>query len=72
MTMNKLLEESERLLFRSAVTISETDILIERSLRLIRNTSNEERQAAAEEIGAVGHCLSLPTNTTYNPGEADR
>jgi len=70
--MNKLLEESERLLFRSAVTISETDILIERSLRLIRNTSNEEQQAAPEETGAVGHCVSLATGTAYNSAEADR
>ena len=61
--MNKLLEQSERLLFRSAVTISETDILIERSLRLIRNTGNEELQTSPEEIGAVSHGLSLPTIT---------
>jgi hypothetical protein len=32
--MNEL-EESERLIFRSAVTISETDMAIERSRRLI-------------------------------------
>jgi hypothetical protein len=59
--MNKLLEESEELIFRSAVTISETDILIERSRRLIRHRRYEKPQTAIPEVSAVSDCRSLPT-----------
>jgi hypothetical protein len=61
MVMNKLLEESEELIFRSAVTISETDILIERSRRLIRHRRYEKPQAAIPEVSAVSDCRPLPT-----------
>lgn len=59
--MSKLLEESEELIFRSAVTISETDILIERSRRLIRHRRYEKPQAAIDKVSAVSDCHSLPT-----------
>jgi hypothetical protein len=36
------LEESERLIFRSAIAISETDMAIQRSLRLIGNKPREK------------------------------
>ena len=60
--MNKLLEESEELIFRSAVTISETDILIGRSRRLMRHRRYEKAQAAINGISPVSHCRSLPSS----------
>jgi hypothetical protein len=59
--MNKLLEESEGLIFRSAVTISETDILIGRSRPLIRHRRDEKPQAAINEVSPVSDYRSLPT-----------
>jgi len=60
--MNKLLEESEELIFRSAVTISETDILIGRSRRLMRHRRYEKAQAAINGVSPVSHCRSLPSS----------
>ena len=48
-TMNQLFEESEELIFRSAVTISETDILIRQSQRLIRGYRWAMPAASAQE-----------------------
>ena len=56
----QLLEESEQLIFRSAVSISETDMLIERSRRLLFNKDNEKLPAATNEVVAVGHAGALP------------
>jgi hypothetical protein len=63
--MKKLLEESEELIFRSAVTISETDILIGRSRRLIHHQRYEKPQAAINEVSAVSDYRSLPTSNKF-------
>jgi hypothetical protein len=56
----QLLEESEQLIFRSAVSISETDMLIERSQRLLFNKDDEKLRAATNDVVAVGHAGALP------------
>jgi hypothetical protein len=61
--MNKLLEESERRLFRSAVSVAESTMLIERSRKLICHKRYEKRQASIDEDLAVGHWSALPTGT---------
>jgi len=64
--MNEL-EESERLIFRSAVTISETDMAIERSRRLICNKGREKAHATIGEVCGVGNLISLPTVSALHP-----
>lgn len=61
------LEDSERLIFRSAVLISETDMTIERSRRLIRNKGLEKAHATIAEVCTVGSCISLPTVSALHP-----
>lgn len=61
------LEKTERLIFRSAVAISETDMAIERSRRLIRNTGREKPHATIAEGRTVGHFISLPTVSALHP-----
>jgi CheY-like chemotaxis protein len=61
--MNKLLEESEQLIFRAAVTISETDLLIERSRPLLRHQRHKKSQTATDQTHAVGD-RTLPNGIT--------
>jgi hypothetical protein len=65
--MMKALEESERLVFRSAVTISETDMVIERSRQVIHNKGRDKTHATIAEVCAVGNFISLPTVSALHP-----
>jgi hypothetical protein len=71
MRNRQLLEESEQLIFRSAVSIWETDMLIERSQRLLFNKDDEKLRAATNEVVAVGNTGALPTEYVP-PGLSER